>query len=157
MKIRIITIAAISFSLTCASVAENYSDLAAQGYRWIAVNGPYACPTKQDLERITTDPSDETELRMVEDLEAYYLIPGTISRLVQEDPVSGMSQVLLAGITTPLWTYTSFLSKDPIEDTYGVIETPENSGLIPEEATSSTIQAPDRSQAMPSFSTSQQR
>jgi hypothetical protein len=151
MKIRIIFFAAINFSLACASVAQNYNDLAARGYRWVTVNGPYACPTKQDLERITGHRTDETELRMVEGLEAYYLIPGTIARLVREDPVSGMSQLFLAGITTSLWTYTSFLSKHPIEDTYGVIETPENSGVIPA-ATSGINQLPDQSQAMPSFS-----
>jgi hypothetical protein len=41
-----------------------------------------------------------------------------------------MTQIQVAGITTDLWTLASFLSKRPIKDTYGVIETPETSGLI---------------------------
>jgi hypothetical protein len=34
-------------------------------------------------------------------------------------------------ITTDLWTSSEFLSKLPIRDTYGIIEIPETSGLIP--------------------------
>ena len=37
----------------------------------------------------------------------------------------------MAGITVDLWTLTRFLSKHAVKDTYGVIETPETSGLIP--------------------------
>jgi hypothetical protein len=37
----------------------------------------------------------------------------------------------MAGITVDLWTLTRFLSKHAVRDTYGVIETPETSGLIP--------------------------
>ena len=68
---------------------------------------------------------------MVEDIEAYYLIPGTIVRVAQSDPATGMSEIQLGGITRLLWTYTNFLTTRPMQDTYGVIETPENSGLIP--------------------------
>jgi hypothetical protein len=41
-----------------------------------------------------------------------------------------MSEILLAGITRPLWTYTKFLSARPIRDTYGTVETPDNAGLV---------------------------
>jgi hypothetical protein len=37
----------------------------------------------------------------------------------------------MAGITVDVWTLTRFLSKHDVKDTYGVIETPETSGLIP--------------------------
>ena len=67
---------------------------------------------------------------MVEDIETYYLIPGTIVRLVRNDPATGMSEIQLGGITRSLWTYSKFLSARPIPDTYEVIETPESSGLI---------------------------
>jgi len=50
----------------------------------------------------------------------------------QEDPARGMSEIRLGGITRSLWTYSRFLSKHPVRDTYGVIETPENAGLIPD-------------------------
>jgi hypothetical protein len=86
---------------------------------------------------------------MVDDLQAYYLIPGTLVQVIQDDPATGMSQVRLGGITRDLWTYTKFLSKHPIEDPYGVIETPENSGLIPT-ATTGISQIPEPLGAMPS-------
>jgi hypothetical protein len=41
-----------------------------------------------------------------------------------------MSEILLPGILTPLWTYTKFLSARPIQDTYGIVETPDNAGLV---------------------------
>jgi hypothetical protein len=41
-----------------------------------------------------------------------------------------MSEILLAGITRPLWTYTKFLTARPIQDIYGVIETPDKAGMV---------------------------
>jgi hypothetical protein len=67
---------------------------------------------------------------MVEDGGAYYLIPGTLVQVVQDDHVDGMSKILVGGIVKLLWTYTRFLSATPIQDAYGIIETPENIGLI---------------------------
>jgi hypothetical protein len=46
------------------------------------------------------------------------------------DAASGMAQIHSAEIVTDLWTFSIFLSKRPIKDTYGEIETPETSGLI---------------------------
>jgi hypothetical protein len=131
MKLRMLAFAAISVGLTVTALAANYSDLVAQGYRWITVDGPYACPAKDDVQRIANHRTDSVELEMVDDLRAYYLIPGMIVQIVQDDPPNGLTQVRLGGITTDLWTYTRFLSKRPVTDPYGVIETPENSGLIP--------------------------
>ena len=74
--------------------------------------------------------TDATELQVVENIQCYYLIPGTIVQVIKEDPARGMSEMRLGSITRPLWTYTRFLSKHPVQDTYGVIETPRNSGLI---------------------------
>ena len=51
--------------------------------------------------------------------------------MIKEDPARGLSEMRLGSITRSLWTYTIFLSKHPVRDTYGIIETPENSGLIP--------------------------
>jgi hypothetical protein len=153
MKLRMLVFAAISFGLTCTTLAVNYSDLAAQGYRWVTVNGPYACPSKEDVQRITNHRTDAIELQMVDDLQSYYLIPGTLVQVLQDDPAASMSQVRLGGITRDLWTYTKFLSKHPIEDPYGVIETPENSGLIPT-ATTGISQIPEPLGAMPSSSLS---
>ena len=66
----------------------------------------------------------------MENLRAYYLIPGTLARVIQDDHANGMSEILLAGITSPLWTYTRFLSARPIHDTYGIVETPDKAGLV---------------------------
>jgi hypothetical protein len=141
MKLLISFMTAVSLGLTCTVLGDNnYAALAAQGYRWVTVNGPYACRTEEDVERITTHHTDATELQVVENIQCYYLIPGTIVQVIKEDPARGMSEMRLGSITRSLWTYSRFLSKRPVKDTYGVIETPENSGLIP---TADTAMVPE--------------
>src|SRR5258707_12480461 len=130
MRLRMLVIAGIGFGLTGAALAATYSDLVTQGYRWITVDGPYACPAKEDVQRITNHRTDALELQMVDDLRAYYLIPGTLVKVIKEDPATGTTQVRLGGITKDLWTATKFLSKSPIQNPYGVIETPDNSDRI---------------------------
>lgn len=130
MKLWLLVLTLFGLDLTRAACAEDLQNLAAKGYRWVTVNGPYACPNEQDVRRVTSDPTDATELQMVEDGTAYYLIPGTLVQIVRDDPGNGMSQILLGGITRPLWTYTKYLTANPIHDTYGIVETPEISGLI---------------------------
>jgi hypothetical protein len=130
MKFRLLVFSVIAFGLTAAAWTEDFKALAAKGYRWVTVNGPFACATEQDVRHIISDPTDSTELNMVEDGGAYYLIPGTIVQVVQDDQINGMSQILIGGIVKPLWTYTGYLSVTPVTDTYGVIETPKNAGLI---------------------------
>jgi hypothetical protein len=131
MKIAIIlSVACATVVLTSVGLAASYDELAAKGYRWVTVDGPYGCPSKDDLRQITKNHTDEIELRMVEQLRAYYLIPGGIIHLVQQDAASGMSQIHSAEIVTDFWTLTIFLSKRPIKNTYREIETPETSGLI---------------------------
>jgi hypothetical protein len=138
---RALVLLVISLSLTCATWADDlaqlgYSrgipikDLVAKGYRWAAVDGPYACVTQQEVQQITSDRSDLTEVHMVENLQAYYLIPGSLVRVIRDDHVNRMSEILLAGITRSLWTYTRFLTAHPIHDTYGVVETPDTAGLV---------------------------
>jgi hypothetical protein len=124
------SVASAAVVLTSVGLAASYDELAAKGYRWVTVDGPYGCPFKDDLRQITKNRTDEIELRMVEQLRAYYLIPGGIVQLVRQDTASGMSQIHSAEIVTDLWTLTIFLSKRPIKNTYGAIETPETSGLI---------------------------
>ena len=132
MKLLSSFMTAVSLGLASTVLAgDNYSALAAQGYRWVTINGPYACNTEQGAERIVARHTDVTELQVVESIECYYLIPGTIVQVIREDPARGMSEMRLGSITRSLWTYSRFLSKYPVQDTYGVIETPENSGLIP--------------------------
>ena len=105
-------------------------DLVEKGYRWITVNGPYACVTEQELGKITSSRTDLAELHMVEEGRVCYLIPGTLVRVTRDDEANGMSVILLGGITKSLWTYTKFLSAHPIRDVYGIVETPDTAGLI---------------------------
>ena len=139
MKLAISFIIAVGLGLTGTVFADNYAALLAKGYRWVTIHGPYACTSEQGVRRITSNRTEATEMLMVAAQQAYYLIPGTIVQILKEDPAAGMSQIRLGGLTTPLWTYTRFLSRHPIEDIYGTIETPENSGLISSEVPIPTL------------------
>lgn len=125
----LVSIVATGIALTAS--ARDYQDLVAEGYRWVKIDGPYACATKEDLLEITRDPSDLNELHVVEGVRAYFLIQGALVKIIQQDASAGLAQIRAAGITIDLWTYNKFLSKRPIKDAYAVIETPETSGLIP--------------------------
>jgi hypothetical protein len=129
MRIPTIISAAAAVGLGSTALADPYKDLAAQGYRWVIVDGPYACPSKDDLREITRHRTDLLEVKMVSDLRAYYLIRGVIIQVVREDAASGMSEVHLPGGFRTFWTVTRFLSISPIRDTFGVVETPTTSNL----------------------------
>ena len=105
-------------------------DLVAKGYRWVTVDGPYACVTEQEVRKIRSNRTDLVELQMVEEGRVYYLIPGTLVRVTRDDQANGMSEILLGGITKSLWTYNKFLTARPTRDIYGIIETPDTAGLI---------------------------
>jgi hypothetical protein len=154
MNAKTVLFGIIVFGLASTALSINDARLAADEYRWIIVDGPYACPSKEDLRQITQHHTDETELQMVGELRAYYLISGTIVKLVQEDSSSGMSQIRLGGITRDLWTCTRFLSKRPMTDPYGSIETPETSGLSPQSMDTSDTR--ERSDATPAPSAPRQ-
>jgi len=139
--IGIIIVTVIGLSLIGTAVADDlprigYSegtpvkDLAAKGYRWVTVDGPYACVTEREAQKITSSRSDLVELQMVEEGRAYYLVPGTLVRVTRDDKANSMSEILLGGITKPLWTYNRFLTARPIRDIYGIVETPDTAGLI---------------------------
>jgi len=53
---------------------------------------------------------------MVEEVRAYFLIPGTIVQVTEDDPSSGLSQIGMAGITVDLFALTRFLSKHAVKD-----------------------------------------
>jgi hypothetical protein len=115
-------------------------DLVAKGYRWVMVDGPYACASEQEVRKIASNRTDFVELQMVEDGRAYYLIPGTLVRVTRADQTNGMSEILLGGITKPLWTYDRFLTAHPIRDIYGIVETPDTAGLIdPSDSVAGTV------------------
>src|SRR5438132_3978665 len=53
--------AAFHLGPVCTALANNYSDLAAQGYRWVIVDGPYVCTSEQNVQRIVGHHTEETE------------------------------------------------------------------------------------------------
>jgi hypothetical protein len=119
-----IGIGAAAVWLTSTAVADKYGDLVAKGYRWVTTDGPFACISKDDLNRIIKNRSDENTLRMVEKGGVYFLIRGGIVQVVQEDKASGLSQVHWDGIAANLWTPSKFLSKRPITNILGTISIP---------------------------------
>jgi hypothetical protein len=127
----LLAVAAAAMSLTSTAVADKYDELTAKGYRWATADGPYACVAKEDVHRMANNPGDSVVLKMVEQVKVFYLTPGTIVQVTDQDASAGVSKIRMAGITVDLWTLTKFLTKRPIKDTYGVVETPETSGLIP--------------------------
>jgi hypothetical protein len=134
---RLIFLAAAVAATTIASTAlgGKYDDLIAKGFRWATADGPYAAVAKEDAHVVANHPPDHVILKMVEQVKVFYLTPGTIVQVTEEDPKTGTSKIRMAGITSDLWTLTKFLSKRPVKDTYGVVETPETSGLIPNSST----------------------
>jgi hypothetical protein len=141
MKIKMLVVSLVSLIIIDSALADDLpeigylektpaKELAAKGYRWVTVNGPYACSTEAGVRRITSNRTDMLELHMVEDGGAYYLIPGTLVRVIEDDHRNGMSKILLGGLLNPLWTYTKFLTARPIRDIYGIVETPDTAGLI---------------------------
>jgi hypothetical protein len=122
---RALSVTVTAFGLTLAGLAANYDDFAANGYRWVTVDGPYGCPSRDDLQKIAKNRTDNLELQFIEQARACYLVRGALVRVVQEDAASGMSQIHTTGITKDLWTLTKFLSRRPIRDAYGAIESPE--------------------------------
>ena len=120
----------VAVGMASTILARDYKGLVAEGYRWVSIDGPYACPLKEDLRSINREASDINELHMVEQLRAFYLIQGALVKVIQEDGSAGMTQIRAAGITSDLWTYNKFLSRLPIKNAYAEIETPETSGLV---------------------------
>lgn len=152
MKVRIVlSLAAIIADLASARSTINYNDVVA---RWVTVDGPYACVSKDDLRKIIKSRNTGTELEMIKQQRAYYLLQGDIVKVVREDVTSGLALIRMAGIPKELWTQTKFLSKRPVENAFGVVETPETSGLILSGLTSITDSA-EPSGATPAPSTKQ--
>ena len=93
MKVRtIISIAVDAIGLTSTALSDKYDDLVTKGYRWVTIDCPFACASKDDVDRIIKNQSDENMVRMLEQGRLYFLIRGTIVQVVQEDKASGMSQ-----------------------------------------------------------------
>jgi hypothetical protein len=123
--IKTLLVTAATAVLTSTGLATSYEELVKNGYRWAAIDGPFACPAKSDVPVIVKNAdNDELRLHMVEQLRAYYLVRGTIVKVLNEEPAAGLAEIQIAGIIPELWTLSRFLSRQPIPDLYGSIETP---------------------------------
>jgi hypothetical protein len=112
-----------------AASATDFQSLAKQGYRWVTVNGPYACPKKEDAEKLARTKNVSSDLELQDRTHAYFLLPGMIVLVLENDASSGLSRIRASGIVVDLWAPTRYLTSHPIKDTYGVTETPDSSGL----------------------------
>jgi hypothetical protein len=115
---------ATAVAITSGGFAVPYGDLATKGYRCVNTNGPYACRSKDDLRQMVKHRTDETEVQMIEQLRAYYLIEGAVVQVLQADAAAGMSRIHSSEIGPDVWTLTTFLSKHPIRNTDGEVEIP---------------------------------
>jgi hypothetical protein len=128
-RIIVLLVMVIAFGLTSSGIAANHDNFAAKRYRWVTIDGPYACPSRDDLQKITRDRTDRLELQFIEELRAYYLVRGELVEVIQQDAVSGASQIHASEIRRDVWTLTRFLSRYPIRDAYGEIQFPETDPL----------------------------
>jgi|HubBroStandDraft_4_1064222.scaffolds.fasta_scaffold810335_1 hypothetical protein len=113
------------------AAATDFKALAEQGYRWVRVNGPYATPNKNDAAKLAGAKHASSDIELQDKTHAYFLLPGMIVYVLENDSSAGLSRVRASGIVVELWTETKYLSSQPIKDSYGVTETPESSGLGP--------------------------
>ena len=143
MRVLTIILATLAVGLAPTALADSYKDLAAQGYRWVSIDGPYACRSKDDLRKVTKHRNDMSEARMVQELGVYYLIQGQIVQEDQVDAAAGMSQIHVPGHSTKVWTLTRFLSRAPIRDASGIFETPATLNMMPKEQLGSPAASPE--------------
>jgi hypothetical protein len=124
-------IAGLLMTLVANGFAATEEELLKQGYRWVTVDGPYACVSVDDLRRITREGGDDLELKLVQQLKAYYLVQGTMVQVIQEDKSAGVSQIRIDGIIKPLWTRNAYLSRRPSKSAIGRLAVPGGSpGIV---------------------------
>jgi hypothetical protein len=143
MRVLTIILVALAAGLPPSALAGPYENLAAQGYRWVSVDGPYACRSKDDLRKITKHRTELSEARMVQEMGVYYLIQGQIVQVDQLDAAAGMSQIHVPGHPTKVWTLTRFLSREPIRDASGILETPTTLNMMPKEQLGFPLASPE--------------
>ena len=111
------------------ATATDFKALAEEGYRWVRVNGPYATPNKNDAAKLAEAKSASSDVELQDKTHAYFLLPGMLVFVLENDTAAGLSKVRASGIVVDLWTETKYLSAQPLKDSYGVTETPDSSGL----------------------------
>ena len=124
-----LSIAALLIGMQATALSSNsYEGLAAEGYRWVNIDGPYAAKFEDDAQRLSENPTRGIKLQLLRAGSAYYLIEGSIVKVLRTDSRTGMAEIQTARLVPTLWTSPRFLSKRPIHDAYAVIETPDRIG-----------------------------
>jgi hypothetical protein len=130
MRIPILSLALLlTIGVLAATLAADYKDWAAQGYRWSLVSGLHAYRNKDDAKNERSrreNKSVSEEVRY-----AYYLRPGKVVLVIATDAADGLSQIRMGGIASDLWTPTKYLSTRPVKNSVGKIETPDMAGILP--------------------------
>ena len=130
MRIPILSLALLlTIGVLQATLAADYKDWAAKGYRWSLVSGLHAYRNKDDAKN---ERSRREKKSVSEEVRyAYYLRPGKVVLVVATDTADSLSQIRMGGISSDLWTPTKYLSTRPVKNTVGKIETPDMAGILP--------------------------
>jgi hypothetical protein len=130
MKIPVLFLAVLALlGIPRVTLADDYQAWVAQGYRWSLANGLHAYRNKDDAKNERSrreNKSVSEEVRY-----AYYMRPGKVVLVVATDGANGLSQIRMGGISSDLWTPTKYLSKSPVKNSVGKIETPGMAGIMP--------------------------
>ncbi|HEX4200522.1 MAG TPA: hypothetical protein VHY59_03315, partial [Chthoniobacterales bacterium] len=84
---------------------------------------------KGDATKLADAKSASSDVELQDKAHAYFLLPGMLVFVLENDTAAGLSRVRASGIVVDLWTETKYLSSQPLKDSYGVTETPDSSGL----------------------------
>jgi hypothetical protein len=123
------SVALTMLGLLSTSFAADYADWVAKGYRWSAIDGPYAYIKKEDAQSERSQVGHKPVSQVIG--RAYYLRRGKVVLLVETEAASGLSKIRMGGVTSELWTPAKNLSTRPVRNTVGVVETPDMAGIVP--------------------------
>jgi hypothetical protein len=130
MKLPILSSAVVAMvGLASTSLATDYADWVAKGYRWSVVHGRYAYVTKEEARNQGSRAGSKSKSDLIG--HGYYLRPGKLVLVVETDAASGLSKIRMSGVAPDLWTATKNLSTRPVKNARGVIENPDNTGIRP--------------------------
>src|SRR6201981_2123087 len=87
----------LSAATVTTATATDFKALAEQGYRWVRVNGPYATPNKNDATKLADAKSASSDVELQDKTHAYFLLPGMLVFILENDRESGLSRVLAYG------------------------------------------------------------
>src|SRR5260221_3012348 len=92
--LRKLSIAALLIGMqTPVLSSNNYEDLVTEGYRWVNIDGPYASKFEDDAQRLSENPTRDIKLQLLRAGSVYYLIEGSIVKVLRTDSTTGMAEI----------------------------------------------------------------